>query len=249
MAMRRVNLPVAARGARMLVGASAAALAALAMVAGGAWADPPQGAKVAIEALNRGDNDTAVRLFSQALLYGSPARADRAFAYVKRAEAFLAMGRNGDAAADAKRALALNPRDPEAIEVRRKAQALATTAATAPLNDASDALNAKIKTRLDAVAARNRAAFETYQTQMADYEAKKAAIAEQTKANDEAYAASLAAHQAQVDEVARKTAADMADWQRRVAACKSGDRSQCAHRPPDGKSQGAPEQPPGSATP
>ncbi len=249
--MRRVNLPAAPWGARTHAGAWLAAFAALAMAAGAAWADPPQGAKAALEALNRGDNDTAVRLFSQALLYGSPARADRAFAYVKRAEAFLAMGRQGDAAADARRALALNPRDAEALGVRRKAQApaQATTAAPAPLKDPSDALNARIKTGLDAVAARNRAAFETYQTQMADYQAKKAAIAEQAKANDEAYAASLAAHQAQVDELARKAAADMADWQRRVAACKKGDRSQCAHRPANGKDQAAPEQPSGPAAP
>ncbi|MGI8840483.1 MAG: hypothetical protein ACR2F8_06865 [Caulobacteraceae bacterium] len=227
---------------------AALTLAAVVVLTGGpVLADPPAGAKGGLEALNRGDNAEAVRLFTQALLYGSAARPDREFAYAKRAEAFLAEGRYGDAAADANRALALNPRDAEAVAVRDKARPLA--AARPAGKDASDVLNAKIRARLDAVAARNRAAFQAYQAQMADYEAKKAAIAEQAKANDAAYAAALAAHQAEVDEMARKTAADMADWQRRVAACKAGDRSQCAHPPAGEREQGAPQQAPASVTP
>jgi len=232
--MRTLNLPVAV-------------FAVLALITSGAWADPPRDARAGLEALNRGDNDGAIRLFTQALLYGSSLRSDREFVYVKRAEALLATGRGADATADAKRALALNPRDAEAIEVRDKARPQAAASAAAPFRDPSDALNTKIKTGLDAVAARNRAAFETYQTQMADYEAKKAAIEEQTKANDELYAASLVAHQAQVDELARKNVADIADWHRRVEACKSGDRSQCAHR--SAGESGPPGQPPEVATP
>ncbi|MDQ2860787.1 MAG: hypothetical protein M3T55_08685 [Pseudomonadota bacterium] len=234
--MRTLNLPVAV-------------FAVLALTAGGAWADPPRDARAGLEALNRGDNDEAIRLFTQALLYGSSLRPDREFVYVKRAEALLATGRGADATADTMRALALNPRDAEAIEVRDKARPPAAASAAAPFRDPSDALNAKIKTGVDAIAARNRAAFETYLAQVADYEAKKAAIAEQTKANDEAYAASLVAHQAQVDELARKNATDIADWKRRVEACKSGDRSQCAHRSAGEQGPGAPAPPPDSVTP
>jgi hypothetical protein len=65
---------------------------------------------------------------------------------------------------------------------------------------------------------RNRAAFEAYQAQMVDYEARKAADAADKSAAEQAYAATFAAHQAKV-----------ADWQARVSACKSGDTSQCAH--------------------
>lgn len=68
------------------------------------------------------------------------------------------------------------------------------------------------------VEARNRAAFESYQARLADYKAKEAAYQADKKAREEAYAASLAAHQSRV-----------ADWEARVKACKSGDRSQCAH--------------------
>lgn len=226
--------------------ALAAALAISALGASVVRADPPHGAKAAIAALDRGDNDAAVRLFSELLLYGSPDRSGREFAYAKRAEALLAMGRYGDAAADAKRALALRPGDAEALEVRNKALALAMAPAPPfpPRRDTSDALNAKVRTGLDAVAARNRAAFETYQAQMADYDAKKAAIEVQAKADNEAYAADLAAHQAEVDDLARKNAAAIADWKGRVAACKSGDRSQCAHRSAGEGDQGAPGQPP-----
>jgi hypothetical protein len=142
------------------------------------------------------------------------------------------------ALADAGRALALNPRDAEAVEVRGKAQTLAKAsrppaAAPASPGDASDALNAKVKAGLDAVGARNRAAFETYQAQMADYQAKTAAAQADEKAARDAYAASLAAHQAQVEAVAQKRAADMADWEARVRACQSGQRSQCARAAPD----------------
>jgi len=211
------------------------ALAVLALLAGPALADPPAGAKAGLEALSRGDNDAAVRLFTQFLLYGGPARADRELAYVKRAEAFLALGRNGDALADARRAVALDPRNAEALEVRGKAQALAAArpaATPAPAGDPSDALNAKVKTGLDAVGARNRAAFADYQAKMADYESAKAAIEADKKAADEAYAASLAAHQAQIEALDHKRAADMADWEARVKACEGGDRSQCAKAAP-----------------
>ncbi|MGI9169895.1 MAG: hypothetical protein ACR2FH_06925, partial [Caulobacteraceae bacterium] len=183
-----------------------------------------------------GDNAEAARLFTQALLYGSTARLDREFAYVKRAEAFLAQGRYGDAAADANRALALNPRDAEALGVRDRARPAA--AVPGGRRDASDTLNAKVRAGLDAVAARNRAAFQAYQSQLADYEARKAAIEAQKNADAAAYAASVAARQAQIDEDARKSAADLADWKRRVEACKAGDRSQCAHRPVVEKSAG-----------
>jgi hypothetical protein len=213
-----------------------AAWAALALIAGPARADPPAAAKAGLEALSRGDNDAAVRLFSEALLYGGLARSGRELVYVKRSEALLAMGRTDEALADARRALALNPADAEAVEVRNKSQPVASTApaALAAFKEPSDPLNAGVKARLNAIESRNKAAFETYQAQMADYHAKVAAIEAEKKSNDEAYAASLAAHQAEVEALKQKHAADMADWERRVQACKSGDRSQCAPSPPAG---------------
>jgi len=209
-------------------------LAALALVVGQALADPPQGEKAGLEALSRGDNDAAVRLFTQVLLYGSPARADRELAYVERAQAFLALGRDSDALADAGRALALNPRDVEAMGIRDKARVRAR--ASPPVarfpGDASDALNAKVKAGLDAVGARNRAAFETYQAQMADYQAKTAAAQADEKAARDAYEASLAARQAQVEALDQQRAAAMTDWEARVRACQGGQRSQCAKAAP-----------------
>lgn len=206
-----------------------AACAALALVAGQAWAIQPSGAKAGLEALNRGDNDVAIRLFTQALLYGGLARSDRELAYVKRAEAFLATGRTSDALADARRALVLNPADAEAIDVRNKSQTVATTSATVAAGDASDALNAKVKAKLDAIEARNRAAFQRYQTQLADYEAKKAAYEAEKRANEDAYAASLTAHQALVKALEQESAANVAEWEKRVPSCRDGNQSQCAH--------------------
>jgi tetratricopeptide (TPR) repeat protein len=214
-----------------------AACAALVVVAGPAAADPPAAAKAGLEALSKGDNDAAIRLLSEALLYGRLARSDRELVYEKRAEALLAAGHSDDALADAQRALALNPADGDAADIVEKARptvqpvASATTPATgvlvAPV-DPSVGLNAKVKADLDGVQARNTAAAAKYEAEMAAYETEKAAVEAERKANDEAYAASLAAHQAEVEALARKQAADIADWQRRVQACQHGDRAQCA---------------------
>jgi tetratricopeptide (TPR) repeat protein len=211
---------------------------------GRALAPPPGSAEAGLEAMGRGDNEAAVHEFTQALLYGSQARSDRELAYVKRAEAFLALRRNSDALADARRALALDPGDAEALEVRGDALAAAgarPSFAPAPAKDASsDVLNAKVKAGLDAVAARNAAAYEAYQAQSAAYEARLAAIEADKKAGEEAYAASLAAHQARIEAMEQQRAAIMADWEARVVACKSGDRSKCAPPPSAQKDQGAP---------
>lgn len=207
-----------------------AVLANVALAAGAA----PAGAAAGVEALGRGDNALAVRQITDYLLYGGGTRAERERAYVRRAQAFLAEGRGADALTDAKGALALDPRDAEAVTVRGKAEAMTAPrrlAARPTPGDPSDALNAEVTARAAAVAARNRAAFADHQAQVAEYEAAKAAIAANAKAANDAYAASLAAHQAAIDAIDRKQAADMADWQARVKACKSGDRSQCAKPP------------------
>ena len=172
-----------------------------------------------------------MRQLTAFLLYGGGTRARREQAYARRARAFLALGRDGDALTDARAALALNPTDAEALAVRDQAAAMVTPSGpptARPIGDASDPLNAQVLAKAQAVAARNRAAFAAHQAQEAQYEAAKAAIAADTKAANDAYAAALAAHQAQIDADAKAHAAAMADWQARVEACKHGDRSMCA---------------------
>lgn len=212
-----------------------AALVSLAVVTGASAASGSPQTRAALDALARGDNETAARLFTEILLYGAPSRVDRELAYAKRAEAFMALGRSGDAAADARRALALDPRDAEAQAVRDKAAAATPTATMAPKAIAaasaepSDVLNAKIKANLDAVESRNKAAFDKYQADVAAYEAQKAVIAAKAKADQDAYAAGLGAHDAQVRALADQQAAAMAAWRRRVADCARGVYSQCGH--------------------
>jgi hypothetical protein len=86
----------------------------------------------------------------------------------------------------------------------------------------ADALNGQVNAHNDSIAAHNQAALD-------DYNAKLAAIAAQKQADADAYAAQLAARQAALDAQKQQYAAAIADWQARVAACKAGDRSKCAH--------------------
>ncbi len=200
-------------------------------------ADPAAGASLPPQlrageaALAQGDNTAAVQFFTQSLLYGSLGRKERETAYAKRAEAFLALGRADEAAADSRRALALDPGDTAAASVRDRAvPPLAATTQPAPPASAADpsaALNAKVTSNLEAVESRNKAAADKYQADLADYEAQKAAIAAKAQADQRAYAARLAAHDAEVQALKDQYAAAMADWRARVKACGEGHTAQC----------------------
>ena len=84
-------------------------------------ADPLGDAKAGLDALNKGDNAGAIRLFNSALSAGTLAASDRELAYVKRAEAYLASGNKPMALVDAQQALGIDPKDEEAAQVRDKA--------------------------------------------------------------------------------------------------------------------------------
>lgn len=189
-------------------------------------ADPLDQAQAGLDALNRGDNDAAIRLFTEALKSRALAGSDRELAYVKRAEAYLAQGDRAKALADANRALGMNSTDGEASDVRDQAQSGGEAQSGGPghaflTNDtASDGLNQQITDHNQAIESENQAAQANYQAQQAQYEAEK-------QAQQAAYEQQLAAHQAQVEALDRQRAADLAAWQARVAACKGGDTSQC----------------------
>ncbi len=190
----------------------------------------------------RGGGPAAIRRVTDYLLYGGGSRAQRERAYVARAKAYLAIDRPADALADAHAALAIDPRDAEARAILNEAEATGALTAPAPRaagGDPSDALNAQVLAKAQAVAARNRAAFAAHQAQQAEYEAATAKIAADAQAANAAYAAAQAAHQAEVDALDKQHAADMAAWQARVAACKHGDRSQCAQPAPKAVPAGA----------
>ena len=74
------------------------------------------------------------------------------------------------------------------------------------------------------VAAQNNAVTAQNQANQANYDAQVAAVAAQTQAQQQAYDAQLAAANA----AQAQYQANVAAWQAAVAACKAGDRSQCA---------------------
>jgi tetratricopeptide (TPR) repeat protein len=201
---------------RLLIVVAAASLAGIP-----ALADSVSDAQAGLDALGRNETEVAIRLLSRALGEGGLSQSDRELAYVKRAEAYALEGRQDEALADAERALALDPNDAEAIDVRNKSQALVRAAPPASSGDESDDLNATVKARLDAVTARNLEAQRRFEAQTAAYEAQRAA-------DEKAYAEQLARHKAEVEALNRDHAAALAAWEAQVAACKGGDLSQCA---------------------
>jgi tetratricopeptide (TPR) repeat protein len=101
------------------------ACAALTFLTNSACADGLGDAKAGLEALNRGDNTAAISLFTKAITGGTLSRSDKELAYVKRSEAYLAMGAKDKALADATKALSLDAGDSEAAAVRDKTQRVA----------------------------------------------------------------------------------------------------------------------------
>jgi tetratricopeptide (TPR) repeat protein len=104
------------------------ACAVLGLIAGPVLADPLGDAKAGLEALNRGDNEAAVRLFTQALDSGGMTSADRELAYLKRAEAYAAERDTARSLADLDQAQALYPNDQEAVSLRARLQGSPGTA-------------------------------------------------------------------------------------------------------------------------
>jgi tetratricopeptide (TPR) repeat protein len=107
------------------------ACAVFGLIAGPVLADPLSDAKAGLEALNRGDNEAAIHLFTQALDSGGMTSADRELAYVKRAEAYAAEHNTAQSLADLDQAQALYPNDQEAVSLRRRLQGSAAPAAPA----------------------------------------------------------------------------------------------------------------------
>ncbi len=99
---------------------------AVMLTAGAASANPLDDAKGGMKAFDKGDNSTAVRLFTSAINSHRLTRTDQELALVKRAEARIAMGQGQAALADAYSALNLDPADNEAIATRDRAQAMLT---------------------------------------------------------------------------------------------------------------------------
>jgi tetratricopeptide (TPR) repeat protein len=106
------------------------ACAVFGLIAGPVLADPLGDAKAGLEALNRGDNEAAVRLFTQALDSGGMTSADRELAYLKRAEAYAAERDTARSLADLDQAQALYPNDQEAVSLRARLQGSPATAPT-----------------------------------------------------------------------------------------------------------------------
>jgi hypothetical protein len=95
-----------------------------------------------------------------------------------------------------------------AKHVEGVAEAAALNAKVTAANAAVDARNAEAKARYEAAVAATEAAYAKAQ---AEYQAK------------------LAELKGQNEDVQRKYASAMDDWKVRVAACKAGDKTQCAH--------------------
>ena len=199
-----------------LVVASVATLLATAAVA-----DPVADLADGVGALNRHDNDAAVRLLSAALDSRMLSPANQEIGLVRRAQAYLLLGRSADALADARQALSLQPGDVEAERLRNYAQDVDVPAPHGPTINTDRPLNA-------AVAARNAEVNAELEASQANYQAELAAYQRAKEANAQSYAAQMAAYQANVQAQQAQAAAAHAAWERQVAACKAGDRSQCA---------------------
>jgi len=202
--------------------APAAAFVA-ALLATTAVADPVADLADGVGALNRHDDGAAVRLLSAALDSRMLSPADQEIALVRRAQAYLLLGRSADALADAKQALAMQPGDVEAERVRNYAEHADVPAPHGPTINTDRSLNAAVAARNASVAAELAASQASYQTQLAAYQQAK-------EANAQDYAAQMAAYQAGVQAQQAQAAAAQAAWQAAVKACKAGDRAQCAKR-------------------
>jgi tetratricopeptide (TPR) repeat protein len=156
---------------------------AVILAAGATSANPLDDAKGGMKAFDKGDNSTAVRLFTSALNSHRLTRTDQELALVKRAEARIALGQGQAALADAYSALNLDPADNEAIATRDRAQAL-----IAPPPERTAAAAPEPASYLKSQAA--------YQEALKHYEEQKEADAKRYEEQQAKYNAELKAQQA-----------------------------------------------------
>jgi hypothetical protein len=182
-----------------------------------------------VQALQRGDNVEAVRLFSRALDSGGLTPAEQESAYAQRARASLATGDAADAIDDARKALAINPNDDVAAGVRQRAQIALDSHRPPGQQDPSQAaaavaLNSSAKAKGDEIAAQNAAQAKAYEAAMANYHGDLSQYQADRKAEQARYAAAQADYQAKLKAAEAQRQADLAAWK----ACNKGDRSKCA---------------------
>ncbi len=145
-------------------------------------------------------------------------------ALVKRAGAELVANQAQRAIADADAALAINPSDSRAADVKARAQASIAGQGQKGLAEGSAAsLNGEVKRFNDDIAARNAASEANYQAGLAQYNARM-------QSDAAAYAQAQAAYQVQLKDQDAHHAADLAVWRKNVAACRRGDLSKCGER-------------------
>src|SRR5258708_35208322 len=148
---------------------------AVMLAAGATSANPLDDAKDGMKAFNKGDNSTAVRLFTSAINSRRLTRTDKELALVKRAEARIALGQGQAALADAYSALNLDPADNEAIATRDRAQAMLTPAperAAAPEPASYLKSQAAYQEALKRYEEQKQADAKRYEEQQAKYDAE-----------------------------------------------------------------------------
>lgn len=161
-----------------------AAGAAVVLAAGSASANPLDDAKGGMTAFEKGDNPAAVHLFTSAINSHRLLRSDLELAFVKRAEAHVALGEGQAALADAYSALNLDPADNEAIATRDRAQAMLNPAAPVSGDAAPSAPSSYLKSQT------------AYQDALKHYEEQKSADAKRYDEQLAKYNAQLKAQEA-----------------------------------------------------
>jgi tetratricopeptide (TPR) repeat protein len=106
--------------------------AALSMgIAAAAWANASDDGNAGLDALNNGQYEQAIRLFTRALKSGELAGDDKEFAYLNRGKAYIGKHQYKLAIADLKAALALKPDDSDAQSALDEAQSAAPSGGSA----------------------------------------------------------------------------------------------------------------------
>lgn len=105
----------------MRIGTSVVCALALLAFASVARAGGVEDGEAGLAALNSGDYDTAIRLFTRAILIGKLSPNDSEFAYLNRGSAFEAKGDHDHALADFQKAVQIKPDDADAQTALRTA--------------------------------------------------------------------------------------------------------------------------------
>jgi len=105
---------------------------AISLASSAAYAGGAEDGEAGLNALNEGNYDQAISLFTRALADRRLVPEDRVLAYVSRGQAYIGKGDGRDAAADFEQALRLKPGNKDAKDGLEQAAALRTTAAKPP---------------------------------------------------------------------------------------------------------------------